>query len=960
MRPLPASPALVGRDTAVTTVADALRGPATLVVIEGEAGIGKTRLVHECLDSAELRDRRIAQATCPPLYEPFPLGPLVDALRRVWEQAGRVELSPLGGALRPLFPEWAADLPPLPEPATDPRSTRYRLFRALAELIERLGVDVLVVEDAHWADAATLEWLVTMAASGGHHASVVVTYRPLDVPPDSLLLRLTSRVPAGMAQARIVLDPLDVTQTGLLIASLFGVESVSASFAEFLHEHTGGIPLALEESVRLLRDRRDIVLAHGRWTRRVLEDLKVPPTVRDSVLERVARLDPGTLLVLRAVAVLGVPVGAELIATVAGLDEPSVLDGVADGLGCGLLRESDPGEVTFRHILAAKAVEEAVPVSTRRLLHRRAGEALSAAAHPPVVRLSRHFREAGDVARWSEYAEASAAVAVESGDDHTAVTVLHELLSTAGHPPERRVRLARKLGGAATMGADPIGELGTRICATIESVLDDGVPRDADRGELRLLLGRLKLQLRYWEAGLADVEAAVPDLEAQPELAARAMLYLATPVNEAWPAARHLRWAERAAPLFSRITDPTELLLFVCSRTIALLMLGEESGWESAREIPDGAPPGPQRRELVRGVLSLAHCAILWGRTDEAVRRIEEGGRILAHTAFHRMIGTARIAQAHLAWCTGAWDELAESATALTEAPEGEITDRLEAQRLLGELTLARGSRTQAERLLRGVLEESAALGHANPFAFPNTALARICLSDGEPGAALDVTTPVMDLIERKGIWLWATDIAPVHVEALIGAGQPDRARDLVAAFRAPEGAPAPAAALATCHALVAADPATAADLYGLAAARWAAIPRPYDELLTLERQGRALLAAGRTDEALAVLADARERLRALDARWDADRVARLLREHGVDVTLAWRGGRRGYGDQLSPRELNVIALVVKGWTNRKVAEALHLSPRTVDRHLSTAMRKLAVSSRTELARVAAEREIVG
>ncbi|MGW4801590.1 helix-turn-helix domain-containing protein, partial [Nonomuraea sp. NPDC004297] len=107
-------------------------------------------------------------------------------------------------------------------------------------------------------------------------------------------------------------------------------------------------------------------------------------------------------------------------------------------------------------------------------------------------------------------------------------------------------------------------------------------------------------------------------------------------------------------------------------------------------------------------------------------------------------------------------------------------------------------------------------------------------------------------------------------------------------------------------------------------------------------------------------LADARERLRALDARWDADRVARLLREHGVDVTLAWRGGRRGYGDQLSPRELNVIALVVKGWTNRKVAEALHLSPRTVDRHLSTAMRKLAVSSRTELARVAAEREIVG
>ncbi|NUR93604.1 MAG: AAA family ATPase, partial [Nonomuraea sp.] len=803
VRPLSAPPTLVGRDTAVTTVTGALRGPATLVVIEGEAGIGKTRLVHESLATPELRDRTVALATCPPLHEPFPLGPLVDVLRRLWEQAGRVELSPLGGALRPLFPEWASDLPPAPEPAADPRSTRYRLFRALVELVEKLAVDVLVVEDAHWADAATLEWLVTLAASDGHRTSVVVTYRPLDVPQNSLLLRLTSRVPAGMEQVRVALDPLDVEQSGLLIASLFGVENVSGRFAEFLHEHTGGIPLALEESVRLLRERRDIVLAHGRWTRRVLEDLKVPPTVRDSVLERVARLDPDTLQVLRAVAVIGVPAGAGLIATVAGLEEPAVLDGVADGLGCGLLRETDPGEVSFRHILAAKAVEEAIPVSIRRPLHRRAGQELSAEPHPPVVRLSRHFREAGDAARWSEYAEASAAVAVESGDDRTAVTVLHELLTTAKHPQDRRVRLARKLGAAATMGADPLGDQGTQICDTIESVLAEAAPDRAERGELRLLLGRLRLQLRYWEAGLADVEAAVPDLDARPDLAARAMLYLATPVNEAWPAARHLHWASLAAPLFPRITDPTERLLFVSSRTIALLMLGEESGWASALEIPDSAPAGPQRRELVRGVLSVAHCAILWGRTREAVRRIEEGTRILSDTAFHRMQGTVRIARTHLAWNTGAWEETAALATELVEAPEGEVTDRLEAQRLLGELALVRGSRTQAERLLRGVLEETAALGHANPFAFPNAALARLHLSDGDPGAAVDVTAPVMDMIERKGIWLWASDVAPVHVEALMEAGRQDEARRLVAAFAVPPGAPAPEAALATCRALV-------------------------------------------------------------------------------------------------------------------------------------------------------------
>jgi predicted ATPase len=72
----------------------------------------------------------------------------------------------VGGALRPLFPEWADQLPPVLEALDDARATRHRQFRALTELVERLGVDVLVVEDAHWADAATLELLLTMATSG--------------------------------------------------------------------------------------------------------------------------------------------------------------------------------------------------------------------------------------------------------------------------------------------------------------------------------------------------------------------------------------------------------------------------------------------------------------------------------------------------------------------------------------------------------------------------------------------------------------------------------------------------------------------------------------------------------------------------------------------------------------------------------------------------------------------------
>ncbi|MEV4249001.1 LuxR C-terminal-related transcriptional regulator [Streptosporangium canum] len=97
------------------------------------------------------------------------------------------------------------------------------------------------------------------------------------------------------------------------------------------------------------------------------------------------------------------------------------------------------------------------------------------------------------------------------------------------------------------------------------------------------------------------------------------------------------------------------------------------------------------------------------------------------------------------------------------------------------------------------------------------------------------------------------------------------------------------------------------------------------------------------------MLSETQRRLRDLGASWDADRVAHLLRGHGVQVARPWRGGRKGYGERLSPREEEIVDLLALGWTNKKIAESLQLSPRTVERHLSAAMRKVGVSSRTAL-----------
>jgi DNA-binding CsgD family transcriptional regulator len=141
-----------------------------------------------------------------------------------------------------------------------------------------------------------------------------------------------------------------------------------------------------------------------------------------------------------------------------------------------------------------------------------------------------------------------------------------------------------------------------------------------------------------------------------------------------------------------------------------------------------------------------------------------------------------------------------------------------------------------------------------------------------------------------------------------------------------------------------------AAAWFGRAAAAWRSLPRPYDALLAAERQAGCLRASGDREASAALLAEVFGGLSRLGATGDAARVARGLRELGVVVRCGPRPGRRGYGNRLSPRELDVARVLVAGRTNRQIAEQLFLSPKNVARHLDSAMRKLGVGSRTALA----------
>ncbi|SEF18666.1 helix-turn-helix transcriptional regulator [Jiangella alba] len=949
-----AAPAFVGRERETAVLAGALAQPPAVVLLEGEAGIGKSRLVHEYVATGP---PGALVATCPPFQESLTLGPIVDAVRQSRAGAGLpgLRVSSLVGALRPLFPEWGAVLPPAPEPLDDPQAARHRIFSALAELIGRLRVRVLVVEDVHWADRATLEFLLFLVARRPA-LSLLLSYRPEDVAPGSLLLRLSSRLPAGWTQLRLTLPPLDVAATAGLVSSMLGGERVSDAFAAFLHDRTDGVPLALEESVRLLRQRDDVVRHDGEWIRRSLDELAVPPTVRDSVLERAQRLAPAARRAAEAAAVLAEPAEERLIAEVAGLTAAQARDALAEAVRSGLLADDDRGRLAFRHVLVGRAVYDAMTGVEQRRLHQRAGAALERQRPQPVVQLSRHFQAARDVRKWCAYAEQAAAHAAASGDHTTAVTLLVRLLTTAPVRTPAAVPLAVRLATAASDRREPVDDLHHEAIRTLRDVLarDDLAPRA--QAEIRNPLGRLLLQAGEFEQAHAELARAVPDLSHDPVEAARAMTYLGYPLQGPWPAAVHLGWLERAAEVASGIGRPADRLALTADRAAALVTLGQEQGWAVAAELPDDVTDLEGARQLARGLANLAYVATGWGRYDDAQARLDTATQLAGRTGYARLNASVQAIQAHLDWYTGRWDGLSGRVAALIADGGLAAMGGLEPFLVDGLLHAAGGSPRRAEQRFRGLLADAPADSIAVLPVSPAAALAALLLAAGDVDGAAAATDEPMRTIGAKQMWVWASDLARIRLDVLLAAGRAAEAAELVAAYEQGLGdvdAPASRAALLTCRAeLLAAggDATGAARGYAAAAAAWAALPRPYDAALTLERQARCLLRAGRADDGAALLSDVFHALAGLGARTDAARVGTGLRELGVQVRRTWRRGRRGYGDQLSPRELEVVRLVVTGRTNREIAGALSRSPKTVAGQLNSAMRKLGVTSRTALA----------
>lgn len=940
------SPALVGRDSELARLVTLASTPPSVAVVEGEAGVGKTRLVEELLASPDLSGRRRLVGRCRQIREPFPLGAVIEAVHGLGAELRGLDVGPVAGALRPLLPELARWLPATPEPLDDRQAERHRVLRGLLELLTALAAArpvVLVLEDLHWADAQTREFIGYWLSGPRPNVALVLTYRSEDA--DAELSALTARLPRSIGYEHVTLAPLDAANTGALTAAILGVATVSAEFAAYLWERANGLPLAIEEVLALVRARGLLVHQGGSWARRALDELDVPRGIRDPTLQRVASLPSAARRVIEAAALLHVPSPLPvLLATVGRLDDPGgVTAAIERAIGSGLLVEH-ADLIGFRHVLAAEAVYENLSGPRRLELHGRAADALRRTSPAPLGRIAHHLKHAADPAAWVDAAEAAADQAIALGHEQEATRLLTEVLDGAPLAAGRRGDLAIKLGWAAldTLYA-------SAAIVPLSQALEESASAE-QRAELQFVLalglGQAGEDLDRQRRLLID---ATPHLETRPDLLAWALIAMTIVSPPEVPKAEDMKWLNRALDALDGVDDRL-LQVFVLGKAASWLAVAGDPAWhgltERVRRITGDTPR--QRREA-NAYYSVGLMACYAGHLPAAERLLTTGLAAVAAEDNRRIETLLRSGLALFRLFGGDWAGLAEETAVLLRELDEYALGRVDVELVSGHLALARGDLDEAAERLAAVAMLVHETGAYEVLPVAAGAAARVASARGDAAEALRNLDIMSDPVQTKAFWPTACWGLPSAVEIWVDAGQQAKAQrflDRAGVTLRELDAPLGAAALACGRGLLT---GSAADLLD-AADRYEAVPAWYEAARARERAAGFLFDAGQAAAAAAQLERALSAYDRLGASWDHARAARLGRRHGITRARRHGGGRPSYGTTLSPPERAVAELAARGHTNKQIAAKLFISHRTVDKHMGSVMRKKGARSRAELA----------
>ena len=900
--------AIVGREPELArldaALARARAGTPVVVLVTGEAGMGKSQLVAAV---GERTDALVVAVACDPAEADLDYGVVEQVLRAA-----------------PLDPTWVDGV--VPGPGTGPLDAGATLLAALDDLPLEQGV-VVVVDDAQWADAASLDALTFVARRlRAEPMALCVTCRTAAV--DTLptgLVRL-----AADAGALIELAPLGPDTVGELAARHVG-EALPAPAVERLHAHTGGSPLHVAGLAREL----------GVAGLTVAGDLPAPRSYARLVITRLASCGPEARQVVTALAVLGLTAPLAVVSAVAGVDDPLVA--LDEAVAAGLVRVVDePGarSLTVAHPLVRAAVLEDLPPSRVAAIHRAAGAVLDG----PAGLRHRIAGSAGPAPALAAEARAVAAGLADRGAHGAAGRLLLDAsrIDAAGAARDVPTAVDQFLLAGDLAAATALRD---RVAS-----LPPGSRRDFVLGHLAYVVGPRRTAVGHLEAAWAARPVAGAGDEDDHELAGRIAGLLATIAVDRSDGSGARTWATRARALApARAADGHVGHMLAMSHALeGTIAAGID---ELTEALAGGAPGGAVAVDLHlgRGVLRLwAHD--LAGAADDLAACLAAGapGTLVARE-------TARYQLAELHYRAGRWDAAAVGAeVAASVADAGDQTWIAAFPHAVAASVLAgRGEWERAEAHLAAASRSATATAGGAARVWVALAAARLAEARGN-AAAVVASVDALAAGRRRfdeGIVPWR---AP-YVEALVDLGRLDDAADALAWLAedaSTTASPLVRAELARAEATVALavgdlDGGAGAVARGLAVASGAGpYPRARLELVA----GRLWRAGGDLERAVATLGDADRRFAALGAApWE--------RRVEAELTAAGRRPRRrtATAAALTPHEAAVVHVVAEGRTNREAAAALYLSVKTVEHHLSRAYAKLGVRSRADLARLVRE-----
>ena len=935
---------LVGRDGELSRLGEeldlAVATGRRIVLIAGEAGLGKTALVEAFASSLAGRRTRVdvVRGLCVPMGEAgLPFTPVLGLLRAIEALHGTDRLVEWAGGGRRALGSLLPDLLQPAEPADD---LQLQLFEAVTRVVggaASVAPLVVLVEDVHWADESSRALLQFLARRLGEAPVLLVcTFRPDEVTGPLLLRPFLTDLVRLPWTVRIDLTRLDRAEVATMLSALGGPRP-TAELVDMIHRRSEGVPFYVEELAMLDRT-----------------GTGVPESLRGALEARTSRLDVPARELLGLMAVGGLRVHHELLIEASGADSALVDDRLREAVDVGVVRV-DGDELTFRHALFGEALyADLLPgerirhhASVAQTLERRPGLAPGSPDHVIALHWSRTSEH--------ERTFAAAARAVRGGSVAHAETLamyerLLELWDLVADPETVAGPRAELLTDAARAGRDA-GEF-DRAIDLVSAALHESDDADLTGRVERLMLRSILVTDDLRTGAHADVQLAESLLAGVEDAAFRARMLGLVAIFRLNAGLDAQPQAMEALSASVQAADEDAVASARTTYGTVLVSVGrDDEGLEELGRA--GRSSGVRPRTLLRNRLNHSDALHLMGRYAEAVAVALDGLRAAETFGMERSFGTyleGNAAESMLA--TGQWSDAAELiANAVMLDPPS--SHRTHVDLLLAWLHLWRDELEHADAVLR----EHRPMAQSGPDQPMPQFVAQLIRIDGEfavlTGEPERAWTHFRSFLEHRALVdrqrTWPVVVMGASAAAPLDAVSPEGRSQLVREVMSELG------------------PTTMSPVWlALAEAELADTREEWEAVLDVLQRSPSpvhlvpyaqLRLAGHLSEARdraglkSLLDEALPGSRRVGARLVTNRLSVLAQRVGVAQLQA--GGSATPLAALTARELEVLRLVGAGLSNKEIGTELFISAKTASVHVSNILAKLGVSGRGEAAALA-------